>query len=94
MATDTFIHISYPRHGDDPFRIKQAITQEINMKVNEGTLDRTVRVIAGAGLMALAATHTVGLWGWIGVVPLITGAVGICPLYSVLGIKTCPMRKL
>lgn len=64
------------------------------MKVNEGTLDRTVRVIAGAGLMALAATHTVGLWGWIGVVPLITGAVGICPLYSVLGIKTCPMRKL
>ncbi|MGC9237711.1 MAG: YgaP family membrane protein, partial [Thiomonas sp.] len=38
-------------------------------------------------------THVIGVWGWIGVVPLVAGAVGICPLYSLLGIRTCPMRK-
>lgn len=59
------------------------------MKVNEGTLDRGLRVVAGLTLIALAATGTVGVWGWIGVVPLLTGAVGMCPLYSVLGINTC-----
>ena len=59
------------------------------MKVNEGTLDRGLRVVAGLTLIALAATGTVGVWGWIGVVPLLTGAVGLCPLYSVFGINTC-----
>ncbi|CAM3668709.1 DUF2892 domain-containing protein [Roseateles saccharophilus] len=59
------------------------------MKVNEGTLDRGLRVVVGLTLVALAATGTVGVWGWIGVVPLLTGAVGLCPLYSVLGINTC-----
>ena len=63
------------------------------MVVNEGTLDRLLRVVVGAGLMALAMTHTIGAWGWIGVVPLIAGAVGVCPLYSLVGINTCPMRK-
>lgn len=59
------------------------------MKVNVGSLDRGLRVAAGLTLIALAATGTVGAWGWIGVVPLLTGAVGLCPLYSVLGINTC-----
>lgn len=59
------------------------------MRVNEGTVDRGLRVLGGVALIALAATGTVGVWGWIGVVPLLTGAVGICPLYSVLGINTC-----
>ena len=68
-------------------------TQETTMVVNEGTADRLLRVVVGAGLMALAMTHTIGVWGWIGVVPLIAGAVGVCPLYSLLGINTCPMRK-
>ena len=63
------------------------------MTVNEGMVDRFLRVVVGAGLMALAATHTIGVWGWVGVVPLIAGAVGICPLYMMLGINTCPMRK-
>ena len=63
------------------------------MVVNEGTADRLLRVAVGAGLMALAMTHTIGVWGWIGVVPLIAGAVGVCPLYTLLGINTCPMRK-
>jgi hypothetical protein len=59
------------------------------MKANEGTVDRGVRVVAGLALLALAATGTVGVWGWIGAVPLLTGALGFCPLYAVLGITTC-----
>ncbi|MBG9390218.1 YgaP family membrane protein [Caenimonas aquaedulcis] len=60
------------------------------MKVNEGTLDRSLRVIAGLALIALAYFGTIGAWGYIGVVPLVTGAAGMCPLYSLLGISTCP----
>lgn len=61
-------------------------------KRNEGNLDRAARVIAGLVLLALAATGTLGVWAWIGVVPLITGLLGWCPLYTVLGINTCPRR--
>jgi hypothetical protein len=63
------------------------------MKTNEGTLDRALRVVAGLVLIALAASGTVGVWGYIGIVPLLTGAVGLCPLYSVLGINSCPMKN-
>lgn len=63
------------------------------MKINEGTIDRALRVIAGLVLIGLAATGTVGVWGWIGVLPLITGVVGFCPAYSIFGISTCPMKK-
>lgn len=56
---------------------------------NEGPLDRAARVIAGALLLALAATGTLGAWAWIGVVPLATGLLGWCPLYTVLRINTC-----
>lgn len=59
------------------------------MKTNEGTVDRLLRVVAGLALIGLAATGTVGMWGYLGVVPLLTGAIGWCPLYTVLGIKTC-----
>jgi hypothetical protein len=62
------------------------------MKTNEGTLDRVLRVGAGLLLIGLAATGTVGAWGYIGVVPL-TGAIGMCPLYTVLGINTCPAPR-
>lgn len=63
------------------------------MKTNEGTIDRAVRVIAGLILIALAATGTVGVWGWIGIMPLLTGAIGFCPAYSIFGMNTCPMKK-
>ena len=59
------------------------------MKTNEGTVDRLLRVVAGLALIGLAATGTVGMWGYLGVVPLLTGAIGWCPLYTVLGINTC-----
>jgi hypothetical protein len=60
------------------------------MKTNEGAIDRSLRVILGLVLIGLAATGTVGLWGYIGVIPLITGAIGMCPIYSLLGINSCP----
>lgn len=63
------------------------------MKINEGTLDRALRVIVGLVLIGLAVTGQVGLWGYIGVVPLLTGAVGMCPVYSILGINTCSLNK-
>ncbi|MBP6119638.1 MAG: DUF2892 domain-containing protein [Giesbergeria sp.] len=63
------------------------------MSLNVGSWDRVLRVVVGLVLIALAATGTVGLWGWIGVVPVATGLFGFCPAYSLLGIKTCPMKK-
>lgn len=63
------------------------------MKCNSGTLDRALRVIAGLILIALAATETVGIWGWIGVVPLLTGAFGFCPAYTLLGVNTCGIKE-
>ena len=59
------------------------------MKANEGTIDRALRVTAGLVLIALAASGTIGVWGWIGVVPLVTGAIGFCPAYAIVGMNTC-----
>lgn len=63
------------------------------MKCNSGMIDRAIRVVAGLILIALAATGTIGLWGWIGVVPLLTGAIGYCPAYTLLGMNTCGIKK-
>lgn len=63
------------------------------MKANVGGIDRIARIAVGLVLMALAATQTVGLWGYIGVVPLLTGLFRVCPLYSLLGVNTCPMDR-
>lgn len=63
------------------------------MKVNVGGFDRVLRIVVGVVLVALAWKGTIGVWGWIGVVPLVTGAIGSCPLYRILGVSTCPMRK-
>ena len=60
------------------------------MKINEGVIDRSLRVIVGLVLIGLAATGTIGMWGYIGIIPLVTGAVGMCPIYSLLGINSCP----
>lgn len=62
------------------------------MDLNIGTLDRIARVILGIALIALALGYVPGyqsVLGWIGIVPLITGIVGTCPIYSILGFSTC-----
>ncbi len=63
------------------------------MKFNAGGIDRTLRIIVGLVLVGLAATGTVGVWGWIGVVPLLTGAMGFCPAYTIFGLNTCSVKE-
>lgn len=63
------------------------------MRRNVGTIDRAVRILVGAVLAGMAATGTVGWWGWLGLVPLATGIVGWCPPYALLGIATCKTRR-
>ncbi|MEI8326052.1 MAG: DUF2892 domain-containing protein [Betaproteobacteria bacterium] len=63
------------------------------MKLNIGGADRILRILAGLVLIGLAATGTVGWWGWLGIVPLATGAIGWCPPYAMLGISTCSMKS-
>lgn len=63
------------------------------MRRNVGSIDRAVRILGGAVLVGLAATGTVGWWGWLGLVPLATGIVGWCPPYAMLGFNTCRTRR-
>lgn len=59
------------------------------MAYNVGGGDRIARIVVGLALVVLAAAHTVGTWGWIGVLPLATGLLGRCPAYTLFGIRTC-----
>ena len=63
------------------------------MKLNVGGIDRIARIVLGLVLIGLAATGTVGAWGWIGIVPLATGAIGWCPPYAIFGFSTCAMKN-
>ena len=63
------------------------------MKANVGGIDRILRIVIGLALIAAAATGTVGAWGFIGIVPVLTGAFRFCPAYPLLGMNTCPMDK-
>ena len=63
------------------------------MKVNVGTVDRWIRMIAGAVLIGLAAAGAVGAWGYVGVVFLLTGFVRTCPAYLMLGLNSCSLNK-
>jgi hypothetical protein len=59
---------------------------------NEGAVDRGFRVILGVVLLSLVFFGPHTAWGWIGIVPLLTGAVGTCPLYNLVGLNTCPKK--
>ena len=63
------------------------------MQTNVGGIDRILRTVIGLALIALTLTGTIGVWGWIGVVPLMPAALGFCPLYTMLGFSSCPMKK-
>lgn len=63
------------------------------MKTNVGGIDKILRIVAGLALIALAIAGIGSPWTWIGVVPLLTGIVGFCPVYPILGLSTCPMKK-
>lgn len=63
------------------------------MKHNVGGIDRMARVLVGLVLIGLTLAGQIGMWGWIGIVPLLTGAFGFCPPYAIFGINTCSMQK-
>jgi hypothetical protein len=63
------------------------------MKVNEGSIDRIVRIVVGVILLSLVFIGPQSPWGWIGIVPLVTGLSGWCPAYTLFGINTCKMKK-
>ncbi len=62
------------------------------MKANVGGIDRVLRIGAGAILVALAVTGTIGAWGYLGLIVLATGVFSFCGAYTLLGISTCPMK--
>lgn len=62
------------------------------MQPNEAGFDRILRIVAGLALIGLAATGSIGLWGYLGVIFLATGLIGWCPIYKVLGINTCAVK--
>lgn len=63
------------------------------MKMNVGGVDRIMRILAGLVLIGLTLAGQIGAWGWIGVVPLLTGLFRFCPAYTLFGMNTCPMHK-
>jgi Protein of unknown function (DUF2892) len=63
------------------------------MKANEGMIDRTLRIVAGLGVLSLAFVGPHTPWGYLGIVPLATGLIGWCPLYALLRINTCPVKR-
>ena len=63
------------------------------MKINSGVIDRALRIVAGLALIGLTVSGTIGVWGWIGVVPLLTGIVGYCPAYAIFGTSTCAIKN-
>jgi len=63
------------------------------MNKNVGGFDRILRVVVGLVLIALATTGTVGAWGYIGIVPILTGAIGWCPAYLPFGFSSCKTRS-
>ena len=63
------------------------------LKRNEGTIDRVLRIILGAVLLSLVFIGPMTPWGWVGIIPLATGLLGSCPLYSIFGLSTCPLKN-
>jgi len=62
------------------------------LPTNAGAVDRALRVVLGIALLSLAFVGPKTPWGYLGLVPLITALLGSCPVYTVFGISTCPLR--
>jgi hypothetical protein len=63
------------------------------MKANEGTIDRAIRVVVGLALLSMVVIGPKSLLGLVGLIPLVTGIAGFCPLYKIIGLNTCPLDK-
>ncbi|MBC7201963.1 MAG: DUF2892 domain-containing protein [Pusillimonas sp.] len=60
---------------------------------NVGGADRAVRIIVGLALIIAALADYIGPWGWIGIIPLATGLIGMCPIYRLFGFSSCPLKS-
>lgn len=60
---------------------------------NVGGIDKILRIVVGLGLLSLIFIGPKTWWGLIGLIPLGTALLGNCPLYSILGVSTCPLKK-
>lgn len=69
--------------------LQPIMCREADMK-NVGGIDRALRIVGGLIVLSLVFVGPQTPWGWIGVVPLLTGLLGWCPAYHLLGIRTCP----
>lgn len=61
---------------------------------NEATIDRVIRVVLGVSVLSLTVLGPQTMWGLVGLVPLFTGLVGSCPVYTLLGVSTCPVKSV
>lgn len=64
------------------------------MSINIGSLDRILRIAFGLALLSLVFVGPQTMWGLLGIVPLVTGLIGYCPAYSLLGIRTCSGKSV
>ena len=67
--------------------------REKAMKANVGGIDRGLRIALGLALVVLAAMQAIGWWGWLGILPLLSGLFSFCPLYTLVGLNSCPARR-
>jgi len=70
-----------------------AIPPENAMSPNIGTLDRLLRISIGLALVVATLLNQIGLWGWIGLLPLTTGIFRVCPAYLPFGLNTCSAKS-
>lgn len=63
------------------------------MKANVGTIDKVLRLVAGAALISIVFVGPQTPWGWLGIVPIATALVGWCPAYSIFGINSCSTKE-
>jgi hypothetical protein len=74
------------------YKSRMTTTQETAMQTNVGGIDRILRIVVGLALISLVFVGPHTVWGWVGVIPLITGLVGWCGAYTALGISTCKQK--
>ena len=86
IVTDIKTHYAYSVRSSN-------LIQGAKMKLNVGGIDRILRIVVGLALIGATLAGMIGVWGWIGVVPLLTGIFKFCPAYAIFGMNTCPMQN-
>lgn len=89
-VTDNSLRVAY---DENLCWLNKESKMSVSTLFNEGMADRLIRIIVGIIVIALVFVGPKTPWGWLGLVPLITGLVGWCPAYTLFGIRTCPLRK-